>query len=327
VGDDEPMPGVVIRPMLATLGRPPAGDGWAVEFKWDGYRAIAYCRPDRPLRLLSRNNIDLTARFPELGVLPGLLAGKSAILDGEIVALGPDQRPDFERLQLRGRNDPDPFTLARAPVSFYAFDLLHLDGRSLVDAPYLARRALLADLGLPGEHPVQTPPYWSDTDPATLLRVADEYGLEGIVAKRSTSRYEPGRRSRAWIKTPLRHSQEVVIGGWKPGDRGRSGRIGSILLGVHDDEGLTYVGNVGTGFTDRALRDLQDRLEPLGRPTSPFQTPVPREYARAARWVHPHLVGEVEYRHRTADNRLRHPAWRGLRDDKAPDDVRWAPSR
>jgi bifunctional non-homologous end joining protein LigD len=310
----------VIRPMLATLGDPPDGDGWAGEFKWDGYRGIAYANGHN-VRVLSRNDVDLVDEFRELRILPDLLEGRSAVLDGEIVALGADQRPDFGLLQqLRSRSGVGLRT-QRPRIAYYVFDLLHLDGRSLLSTPYEARRALLTGLNLPGNHPVQVPPTFPDTDPASLLQVAAEYGLEGIVAKRLGSRYEPGRRSPSWIKVPLRHTQEVVICGWKPGQGRRANTIGSLLLGVYEDGRLTFAGHVGTGFTDTVLFGLRRQLEGLERPTSPFDSDVPREYARHARWVSPELVGDVHYRQWTSDGRLRHPAWRGMRPDKNPADV------
>jgi len=161
-----------------------------------------------------------------------------------------------------------------------------------------------------------------DTEPADVLHVASQYGFEGIVSKRVKSRYEPGRRSPAWVKTPFRYTQEVVIGGWRVGQGNRAGRIGSLLLGAHDGRGgLVYVGHVGTGFSQTVLVDLQRDLERRARPTSPFDVEVPREHARDALWVEPELVGEVEFRQWTPDGRLRHPAWRGLRADRDPSSV------
>ncbi|MGW4115297.1 non-homologous end-joining DNA ligase [Actinosynnema sp. NPDC004786] len=309
--------------MLTTLGEPPTDPGWAVEFKWDGYRGVAYCHGGR-VRMLSRNKSELIDRFPELRVLPDLLHGRTVVLDGEIVALGPDRRPDFGMLQRRTRSTVGGRALRVAPVAYYVFDLLVLDGRSTRHLPYHERRAMLTALRLPGEHPIQVPPSFPDTEPATILRVAGQHGLEGIVSKRATSRYEPGRRSPAWIKTPLRQTHEVVVGGRKPGQGRRAGTVGSLLLGAYDETGLVYVGHVGhvgTGFTDKALADMQRRLDTLRRTTSPFSVPVPREFALDARWVEPLLVGEVEFRHWTTDHRLRHPSWRGLRDDLDPVDV------
>ncbi|MFD9701306.1 non-homologous end-joining DNA ligase [Lentzea sp. NPDC059081] len=313
----------LIRPMLATAGNPPGDHGWAVEFKWDGYRGIAHCQ-GADVRLISRNDLDFLPRFPELAILPDLLRNRTAVLDGEIVALDGHGRPNFGLLQQRNKLTPRVRELrpARPRIAYFVFDLLHLDGRSLVSKPYDARRAMLVELGLPGEHAVQVPPSFPDTEPEDVLRVAGQYGFEGIVSKRLKSRYEPGRRSPSWVKTPLRYTQEVVIGGWRIGQGNRAGRIGSLLLGALDASGrLVYVGHVGTGFSQDMLADLQRQLERRARPTSPFDVEVPREHARDALWVEPGLVGEVEFRQWTSDGRLRHPAWRGLRPDRNPDSV------
>jgi bifunctional non-homologous end joining protein LigD len=205
-------------------------------------------------------------------------------------------------------------------VSFYAFDLLALDGASLLAAPYDERRSRLAELGPVG--PVLVPPSFTDVDGDQLLEVARGHGLEGVVAKRRAGRYEVGRRSAGWVKTALSHTQEVLVGGWTVGEGRRSRTFGSLLLGAHDaDRRLRYLGHVGTGFRDTALDDLMARLRPLARRTSPFDETVPREHARHARWVEPVLVGEVEYRLMTRDGRLRHASWRGLRPDRTPDEV------
>ncbi|MGW5054945.1 ATP dependent DNA ligase [Actinokineospora sp. NPDC004072] len=166
-------------------------------------------------------------------------------------------------------------------------------------------------------------PHYLDVTGTDMLDIAAASQLEGIVAKRPDSRYEPGRRSRAWTKTALRLTQEVVIGGWTPGEGRRARGLGGLLLGVHDqaDGRLRYVGNVGTGFTQRALDDLQNLLHELARDSSPFDDLVPTLYARRARWVQPRLVGKVEHRAWTSDNRLRHPSWRGLRPDRRSTDI------
>ncbi|NUS63525.1 MAG: DNA ligase [Saccharothrix sp.] len=308
--------------MLASPGQLPTGPGWAFEFKWDGVRAVAYVRGGR-VRAMTRNDLEVSATYPEVGALTTLLGEHEAVLDGEIVALGARKQPDFGRLQSRMHvARPGADLLVRVPVVYYVFDLLHVDGRSLLGVPYAQRREELAALGLDGRAEVRVPPSFTDVDGSDVLAVAEDYGLEGVVAKRVTSRYEPGRRSTAWVKVPLLRTQEVLIGGWRPGDGRRAGTIGSLLLGVPSDDGLRYVGKVGTGFTHSALLALQERLEPLARRGSPFVDQVPADHARRAHWVRPELVGEVEYRTWTADGRLRHSSWRGLRPDKAPGDVR-----
>jgi bifunctional non-homologous end joining protein LigD len=307
--------------MLATAApRPPSGPGWAFEFKWDGVRAVVAAAGGE-VRLTSRLGNDVTAGYPELAGIGAVTDGRPVLLDGEIVTLDTAGRPNFGLLQDRMHvRHPTPELQRRIPVSFYAFDLLHLDGASLLGAPYDERRARLVALG-PADR-VLVPPSFTDVDGAQLLRIAGGHGLEGVVAKRRAARYEAGRRSPAWVKTALSHTQEVIIGGWTAGEGRRVRSFGSLLLGAHDVDGrLRYLGHVGTGFSDTALDDLIARLRPLARRTSPFDEVVAREHARHARWVEPVLVGEVEYRLMTRDGRLRHAAWRGLRPDRTPDEV------
>ncbi|MEU8610697.1 non-homologous end-joining DNA ligase [Actinoplanes sp. NPDC048791] len=316
----------VIPPMLAEAGPLPVGDGWSYEFKYDGVRAISYVR-DGEVRVLSRNNNDVTATYPELGALAHLLAGRAAILDGEIVALDAGDRPSFAELANRMHvAAPGPALLAAVPVVYYVFDVLWLDGESLLDEPYDRRREVLAELAL--ESPaVRTPPYFAGVDGTAILRAAELGGLEGVVAKRRTSPYRPGRRSAdSWTKVPLIRTQEVLILGWKPGAGRRAGTIGSLLLGVLDGPGAPrFAGHVGTGFTDVMLRQLQEQLTPLARTTPPVSD-VPREHARHAHWVEPVLVGEVAFRNWTPDGRMRHPSWRGLRPDRTPAEARRPPA-
>jgi len=309
--------------MLASAGVAPSGPGWAFEFKWDGVRAIAAVAGDQ-LRLYSRNGNDITGGYPELAALSGLIEARRVLLDGEIVTLGAAGRPDFGLLQQRMHvRAPNPELVARVPVSYYLFDLLDLDGHTLLPQSYQQRRELLAGLDLGSGSPlIRVPPNYTDVSGGQLLEVARQHGLEGVVGKRLRSRYEPGRRSPAWIKTALFHTQEVVVGGWTAGQGHRAGTLGALLLGAHDAQGrLRYLGDVGTGFTERMLDDLMARLTALEQPGSPFDEPVPRDHARRARWVRPELVGEVEYRAVTLDRRLRHTAWRGLRTDKDPAQV------
>ena len=307
--------------MLATAAPvPPRGPGWAFEFKWDGVRAIVAASGGE-VRLTSRLGNDVTAGYPELAGIGALTGGRPALLDGEIVALDAAGRPNFNLLQDRMHVRHPPVELRdRVPVSFYAFDLLVLDGESLLAAPYDERRARLAALRPGGR--VLVPPAFTDVDGDQLLAIAGGHGLEGVVAKRRAARYEVGRRSPAWVKTALARTLEVLVGGWTAGEGRRSGTFGSLLLGAFDGGGaLRYLGHVGTGFRDAALDDLMGRLRPLHRRTSPFDEVVPREHARHARWVEPVLVGEVEYRLITRDGRLRHASWRGLRPDRAPAEV------
>ena len=305
----------MIRPMLATPGRPPSGPGWSVEFKWDGIRAIVDVAPDGQVRIWSRNGNDVTAAYPEL--VAALAGHEPMLLDGEIVALDPQGRPAFARLTHRMHvRAPNAELVARFPVQLYVFDL------PLVGPPYDERRAALVSLDLGAVPHLAVPPAYDDVSAAQLLEVARAHRLEGVVAKRRRSRYEPGRRSSAWVKTALTTTQEVVVGGWSPGQGRRAGMVGSLHMGAYDRAGrLRYLGMVGTGFTDAALRVLAERLEPLAVPSSPFDDDVPAPDARTARWVRPSLVGEVVYRVLTPDLRLRHTAWRGLRPDREPAEI------
>jgi bifunctional non-homologous end joining protein LigD len=317
-----PEPPAVPLPMLATAGElpPPEDDAlWAYEFKWDGVRAVAAVR-DGVLALSSRKGTDITVRYPELGRLPEALTGREAVLDGEIVAMDDQGRPDFGALQNRmHRTGPEVPRLAAAkPVTYLVFDLLSLDGEDLLDRPYAERRERLDALGVAGHRWVATP--WFAGGGAGVQAASEENGLEGVVAKRLTSPYRPGLRSPDWRKIKNFRTQSVVVGGWRPGQGRRAGTIGSLLFGVPDDEGrLVYAGHVGTGFTDQDLRDLQRLFTP--RATSPFEGSLPREVTRDAHWVEPDLVGEVAFAVWTAEGRLRHPSWRGVRDDLEPDDV------
>ena len=312
-----------IRPMLATLGSLPSDTGgWAFEMKWDGVRAIAFVEGGSA-QFWSRTGRDVTSSYPELRGLAAAVGPARVVLDGEVVAFGDGQWPSFEALQQR-INVSSPAQIERlaaeVPVSYLAFDLLGLDGRPLLDVPYAERRALLDGLGLDGKH-WQTPPSFTDVTGADLLAVARQHGLEGVVAKRLASRYEPGRRSPAWRKVKVRHRQEAVVGGWTRGEGNRAGWIGSLLVGVRGPAGLEYAGHVGTGFTQETLVMLGQRLEPLRRKTSPFAAGVPPEHARAALWVEPRLVVDVEFGGWTSANIMRAAAYKGLRPDKDPAEV------
>jgi bifunctional non-homologous end joining protein LigD len=307
-------------PMLATLGRPPVASGWAWEMKWDGLRGICRVAGDR-MALDSRNGRSLLGYHPELTDLPAALAGRAVTLDGELVVFDAQGRPSFELLQQRLRPRPSRALVERLPVAYLVFDLLFLDGGLTTRLPYLQRRALLADLALAHGH-VQVPPSWTDLDGPAVAQAAWERGLEGVVAKRAQSIYHPARRSRDWIKCPFRLTTEVVVGGWVPGHGRRTGLLGAVLVGAHDDRGdLVYLGMVGTGFSRPALRELGARLADLTQPVSPFADAVPGPDARDARWVRPMLVGDVEYRQLTSDRRLRHPSWRGVRVDRDAEEV------
>jgi bifunctional non-homologous end joining protein LigD len=313
------------RPMLASAGRLPTGVGWAFEFKWDGVRAIVRIDASVAPRVsaLSRNDREIGGSYPELETLVESAGGRRLTLDGEIVAADPAGRPDFGRLQQRMHvQRPTPSLIRQTPVSFFVFDVLDVDGEPLTDLPYEQRRDRLESLDLARPPTIDVPPSFRDVAGEDLLEVARTQGLEGVVAKRLSSRYLPGRRSSDWVKVPLWKTIEVVIGGWQPGAGSRDGALGSMLLGMYDDDRLMYVGHVGTGFTQATLRQLGAALAPLGRDDSPFANEVPRSLARKARWVEPQLVGDVMFRSWTHEHRLRHSTWRGLRSDRDAEDVR-----
>ncbi|WP_440694460.1 ATP-dependent DNA ligase [Clavibacter nebraskensis] len=312
-------------PMLATAATGAGLDPdeeWAVEMKWDGYRAIAVVADGRAT-ITSRNGVDLTPAFPELAELPDSLDVDDAVLDGEIVVLGAGGRPDFGLLQTRlGLTGEKEIARARkaAPVHLMLFDALAIGDRVLVEEPYRERRAALLDaVRSPGRGRIQVPPAF-DGDLDEALATSRELGLEGVVAKRVDAPYESGRRSSAWLKVKHHRAQEVVVGGWRPGSGSRASGVGSLLVGVPGPDGLAYAGRVGTGFTERDLADALRRFRPLERKTSPFAD-VPAADARDAHWITPRLVGEVEFAEWTSTGRLRQASWRGWRHDKSPDEV------
>lgn len=309
--------------MLATAGGVPDGSGWAFEWKFDGFRAVVSVEAGE-VAVFSRSLRSITGSVPELSVLAGLL-DRPVLLDGELVVLDARGRPEFGRLQWRMVDQPTERLLRAYPVSFYVFDVLHDGDESLLSWPYERRRARLAALGLEQPPVVRCPENYTDVDGLQLLAIAREHGLEGIVAKRLDSAYHPGRRSPDWIKTAIRRTQEVVVGGWTPGSGHRADTFGAIILGIHDTgERLVYAGHVGTGFTNRTLTTMRRLLDSLARASSPFDVAVPREYARKAFWVEPVLVGEVEYREWTSDGHLRQPSWKGLRPDRLPAEIHLA---
>lgn len=305
-----------VTPMLATRADTlPQGAGWAYEAKWDGIRALVLVR-DGALTITSRLGNDLSGRYPELTGLVDATGGRAVLLDGEIVALDDAGRPSFQALQRRMHVQSATAIarlMAEVPASFIVFDLLWEDGEDLTPLPYTERRARLEALALQGPH-WQTPP--TSTDGEAMFRASLGLGLEGVVAKRSDSPYEVGRRSRAWIKVKHHREQELVVGGWLPGEGSRAPTFGALLLGYHDEDGsLRYAGRVGTGFDSDTLDLLTDRLAALARADSPFASgPVPR----GARFVEPSLVVQVRFGEWTADGVIRHPVYLGLRDDKDP---------
>ena len=311
-----------LAPMLAVAGSPPSGRlaEWALEMKWDGVRALAFVSGG-VTRLVSRTGKDITRTYPEISV-PAAGLGQ-VLLDGEIVAFS-DGRPDFEALQPRMHVSSADAALrlaATIPVTYLAFDVLQLEGVPLLALPYFSRRETLKTIMMNGPG-FLIPPDFPGLDLDAVREASVSNGLEGVVAKRLDSVYEPGARSGNWLKVKNLLQQEVVVAGWKPGQGNRAGLIGSLLVGVYSSSGaLLYAGHVGTGFSDSVLRMLTRLLEPLRRPGSPFDGPVPAEYAGPAVWVEPRLVIEVTFNRWTRAGRMRAPAYRGLRDDKDPADV------
>ncbi len=283
---------------------------WAFEGKWDGYRVLVDADHGK-LIVWSRRGRDVSDEYPQFEALAADLADHHVILDGEAVALDANGVPSFSEMQNRARS---------TRVEFWAFDILHLDGRSLLRAKYADRRRLLEALGEGGG--VIVPPALAG-DGSEALEHARKQRWEGVIAKKRDSTYQPGRRSSSWIKDKIWNTQEAVIGGWREGTGGRSSGIGSLVMGIPGDGGLDYVGRVGTGFTEKDLGNLKKVLKPLHTDKSPFNTRLPNPDAKGVTFVRPELVGEVRYSERTGDGRLRQPSWRGLRPDKAPDEVVW----
>jgi bifunctional non-homologous end joining protein LigD len=298
-----------VTPMLAKLvsALPPDDEHWAFEMKWDGIRALGFIQGGK-LRLLTRNGNDMTARFPELAGL-GKSVNTDALLDGEIVALDERGRPSFQLLQQQHQQP--------ATVVYILFDVLHLGSEALLGQPYTERRARLEALKLDGEH-WRTPPYSRGGGPK-MQEESRRFGLEGVIAKRLNSVYEPGKRTGAWLKIKNHLGQELVIGGWHGGQGKRSGAVGALLLGYYDPAGrFLYAGKVGTGFTEATLSDLGRRLAPLARDNSPFAS---GKFPAGTHFVEPQLVAEIEFTEWTADGRIRHPSFKGLRTDKAAREV------
>jgi bifunctional non-homologous end joining protein LigD len=299
-------------PMLSSSAETlPAGEDWLYEPKWDGYRAIAVVSGGE-VSLTSRNAIDLTERFrPAARAIAQGLRTPNAVLDGEIVALDEGGRSSFSLLQQgTGR------------LVFVAFDVLEADGEPLFDLPLEERRARLEQLVDPKAGGVLVSPVFDDGE--ALLKAATVQGLEGVVAKRKGSRYQPGRRSPDWRKVKVKSRQEFVIVGYTKGQGRRAAGFGSLVLGVREGGELRWVGNVGTGFTEAEIERLLDKLRPLERETPPFPEPprMPRVRRGDVVWVEPVLVAEVAFAEWTHDGRLRAPVYLGLRDDKAAAEVR-----
>ncbi len=313
----------LIPPMLATPGTlpPPSQDTrWAYETKQDGQRVVAYLPGDGSVLLRARSGEDITGAYPELRPLGAALGPVPAVLDGEILALDAHGRASFQLLQSRMGLAHAPARAARraaeVPVHLVLFDVMHLEGRSLIRLAYARRRSTLEDLGLTG-------PSWST--PAAIvghgaeaLAATREHGAEGLVCKRLDSVYEPGVRSRAWIKIRNMRTEDVLVGGWQPGKGRLTGLPGAVLVGQRAAGRLRYVGSVGTGWSEAERTDLAGLLRAAATDVCPFD---PAPHAPGAHWVVPRLVGEVRYSTRTRDGRLRQPSWLRLRPDLAPEEA------
>jgi bifunctional non-homologous end joining protein LigD len=299
-----------LAPMLSSEGSVAAlkASQWAFEGKWDGYRLLVDA-DHGAVRLRSRSGRDVTGEYPQLRSLAAELTEHHAVLDGEVVALNASGVPSFNEMQNRSR---------ATRVEYWAFDLLYLDGRSLLRARYQDRRKLLETLAAAGNLAI---PELLTGDGAQALDDSGKHGWEGVIAKRRDSTYQPGRRSASWLKDKHWNTQEIVIGGWKAGEGGRTSGIGALLMGIPGDAGLHFAGRVGTGFTERDLANLKKTLAPLRTDHSPFDAPLPTRDAKGVTFVEPVLVGEVRYSEWTPDNRLRQSSWRGLRNDKKPSEV------
>jgi bifunctional non-homologous end joining protein LigD len=316
-----PMP-TVIHPMLASVTEKPFDDpNWFFEIKWDGYRAVAFFEEGR-VRLVSRNQNDLTPRYPELKVLGDRVQAKTAILDGEVVVLDEQGRPSFSLMQQRtgirahGRQSAPNREL---PIIYYAFDLLYLDGYDLRRVTLEDRKRVLKEILKPGELV-----RFSDHYPGqgvALFEVAKQKGLEGILAKKSNSCYEE-RRTREWLKIKITQTVDCVIGGYTDPEGSRQ-YFGSLVLGLYDKKKkLIHVGQAGTGFDQALLKKIFGVLKEIETKTSPFTTPVD---AKRVHWVKPERVAEVkfsEWTHETSEGglKLRAPVFMGLREDKNPED-------
>jgi bifunctional non-homologous end joining protein LigD len=301
-------------PMLATLTEEvPRGEGWSFEIKWDGYRIIStLAGGDAELR--TRKDQDYTQRFENVArALRNALKTPDCVVDGEVCALDEDGRPSFSAMQQAG-----PGT----PIVYYVFDLLEVDGEPLIDLPLSERRERLEQLLDRRNQTVRLSEAFDDGN--ALLQAAKQQRLEGIMAKRLDSRYLPGRRTRDWLKIKARGRQEFVIVGYTRGKGRRERTLGSLILGVYQGGELVYVGNCGTGFTEQEIDRLLAKLRPLERDTPPFRVvpKMPRVRKSDVVWLEPKLVCEVEFVEWTHDGHLRAPAYKGLREDKDPQDVR-----
>jgi bifunctional non-homologous end joining protein LigD len=305
-------------PMLATIGEAPFSDpNWLFEIKWDGVRALAWIA-DGALTLRSRTGQDITRRYPDLASLPEAIAAREVILDGEIVALDARGHSDFERLQERMHvRAPSENLVTRTPVVYYAFDLLYYDGYDLREAPLLERKQLLQRL-LHTSHRFRYSDHQLERG-QELFELARENGLEGILAKRVSSPYVSDR-SPNWVKLKVTKTVDAVVGGWTAA-RTPAIPFGSLLLGLYQGKKLRFIGHVGSGFGEKRLDELANKLKQLEVSTCPFDA-VPGTNEKPT-WVSPAVVARVKFSGWTDEHALRHPVFLGLREDVQPADCRW----
>jgi len=313
-----------IEPMKARLAEKPSADGdWSYELKFDGIRLIAV-KTGKKVSLLSRNKNELAGRFPEIVEAIGKLPARECVIDGEVVALDAEGRSSFQLLQARDMER------RKSPVYFYAFDLLQLDGGSLIALPLKARKDVLEKLCADAGDPIRYSAEIGD-DARALLEEVKRRGLEGIVAKQRNSVYEPGRRSGAWIKLKCVNEQEFVIGGYTPPEGSRK-YFGAILVGYYKENRLMFAGKVGTGFTANSLSALHKKFRAEERDDCPFEDlpskqngkwvqAITPSMMRKLHWVNPVFVCEIKFAEWTRDGKLRAPVFLGLRDDKKPKEV------
>jgi bifunctional non-homologous end joining protein LigD len=311
-----------LRPMKAVSGElPPDDAGWAVEIKWDGMRALAFADHGE-LTLMSGNQLDATASFPEIAGLARQLGDHGAVLDGELVATDASGRPSFGELQKRMHVRSVAEAAARSastPVTFVAFDLLWLDGLDATGLAYVDRRRLLAELVQPAER-------WQisashEGDAVSWLHAVKERGMEGLVLKRLDSRYEPGRRSPHWRKVKIRREQEFVVGGWVAGERGLADSVGGLIIGYYDGDRLVYAGRVGSGLKEADRRRLGARFAETAIDHDPFTPPPAVQRDKRPHFVRPDLVVQVAFGEWTSEGIIRHPSYVGERPDKDPRSV------
>ncbi len=313
-----------VEPMKATLiSKPPTHGDWAYELKFDGYRALAL-KSGNVVQLFSRNAKDFTKRFAEIAEAVGKISARSAILDGEIVALDEEGRSSFQLLQALEMGEERP------PLAYYVFDLLHLNGKDLTTQPLSERREQLSALLHDAPEPIRESAEIRG-DPKKLLDEVRKHGLEGIIGKERDSVYEIGRRSHAWIKLKCVAEQELVIGGYTKPEGARS-HFGALVVGYYKGSKLQFAGKVGTGFNQTVLKSLHAKMDRLRRDDCPFanlpekkqgrwsQNITPREM-KLCTWIEPKLVCQVRFTEWTQDDKLRHPSFLGLREDKEASEV------